>query len=422
MLSAQQTTVADFLQRFHNADEINALTTASEWLVDSTYCFNVNQESGEEFPTNRQYNAEYNEDGRILLQFDQVYIEGNYVNTDRRHFTYGVGEFLTESRHEVWDGETNAWTNSDRILFTYNPAAEAYSEYIYQNFINGNWVNSSRTVDTHNATHQKLDKTEGYLWENGAWVKDFEFIYSVNITTLNTVATLFKKRNDAGVLANSSRTFSEFDDSGMNEVRVNHETFQDGVWVPSSRTDRAFDGENRVVSDIQSYYDVNNETYIPQTKLETEYNAGGEIGLISGFGYDDAQGVFIPSYRTTYSYDANDNFTEFSNEIYQNETWVYTGRCELFWSLYQVNATRNFTNLFDCKIPNPYRNGQSFTCDFDQKAELKIFDLSGVLIEAKTVDLNNRIRIKGGLNPGLYIVLLQNDNGILYRKKITIIE
>ena len=419
MTTAQQLTPQEFLRQYNDPTDIQNLMTESVWLVDSTYCFNADQEGGGEFPANRQYNEEYNEDGRILRQLDQTFIDGAFQNTARHHFTYGTGEFLTESRNETWDAENEMWVNTDRILFTYNPAAGAYSEYIFQNWENGMWVNFSRTVDTHNAGHQKPEKSDGYLWENGMWVQDFAFYYSVNIQTLNTVGTLFQKRNAQGVLQNQTRSFIDYD-ANNNQTQIRRENFSEGIWTEGSKTDFAYDEENRRISEIQSVFNNATQVYVPQSKTETEYNAIGEQSLIAGFGYNQTEGEFVPSYRTAFEYDANENFVEFSNEIYQNETWVYTGRCQLYWSQYQVNAVDNFSNKITCHMANPYTPGQQIYCERSGEATLELYDLRGKLRAGKEVNTAGNLSIDQNLQSGLYILLLRDETGILFRKKIAV--
>jgi len=426
-IQAQEADLQSLLQRQYES-EMEALVVDTEvWRVDSTYCWTNDALAGMEVPTVRSYNLEFSEySGQILQEERQQYIDDEWINSLRKSYIYDDNDYKKETIDEGWLPQESIWEFTDKNLFNFNPSANDFDDITSQNWENEMWNNRSQTINTFHPTHFKVTQSDNYLWEDNAWVLDNRFYFSVNINTLLTQGVLFQKRNENGDLANLSRTFSYYDEMG-NDTLTTFELNNMG-WYFTSRILKEFENGKDVLR-TEQVYNVDTETWTNTVQTQTNYTASGELELITVSAWNVQENAFSPSYRTGYMYDAADNLTDFTTDIYQDGTWVYNGRCQIFWSEYEVevdpggtNATRDII-LQDCKIANPFQSGHSFSCsdwEIDGKGTIEIYDLSGRMITAQTVDNQNDIEIKSQLNTGFYTFTLRDARGMVWRKKVVV--
>lgn len=418
----------DFQRQYET--EMQALVVDTEiWRVDSTYCWTNDVSVGMEVPTVRSYNLGFSEySGQILREERQQFTDATWINSLRKEYIYDENDFQQETIDEGWQAQENVWEFTDKNLFNYNPSANDFNDITTQRWENEMWNNRSQTINTFHPTHFKVTQSDNYLWENNAWVLDNRFYFSVNISTVLTQGILFQKRNESGALANLSRTFFYYDEMG-NDTLTTYELNNAG-WYFTSRVQKEFEN-GRDVLRTEQVYNVDEMTWTSTIQTQTDYTPSGEQKLITVSSWNAQDNEFTPSYRTEYDYDAAGNLTDFTTDIYQDGTWVYNGRCQIFWSEYEVEvdpnggggtATKNVI-LQDCKIANPMQAGSFFSCadwNIKGKGSVNVYDLSGRLIASQIVDNQNNIDIEARLNTGFYTFVLQDARGIVWRKKIVV--
>lgn len=426
-VQAQEIDLQSLLQRQYDA-EMQALVVDTEvWRVDSTYCWTNDALAGLEVPTVRSYNLEFSEySGQILWEERQQFAEDTWTNSSRVQYIYDDNDNKEETINEAWLAQESIWEFTNKNLFNFNPQANNFNDITTQDWGNSSWNNRSQTINTFHPTHFKVTQSDNYLWENNAWVLDSRFYFSVNINTLLTQGVLFQKRNETGVLTNLSRTFNYYDEMG-NDTLTTSELNNSG-WNFTSRTQKEFENGRDVLRTEQSY-NVADATWMNTVQTQTDYTPSGEQELITVSSWNVQQNAFVPAFRTEYSYDAADNLTEFTTDLFQDGTWVYNGRCQIFWSEYEVvvdpgggTATTDVI-LQDCKIANPLQAGSSFSCsDWDIKGQgfLEIYDLSGRMITSQSVANQNDIEVKSGLISGFYTFVLRDERAMVWRKKLVI--
>ena len=428
-IQAQEIDIQSLLQKQYDA-EIEALVVDTEvWRVDSTYCWTNDALAGMEVPTVRSYNLEFSEySGQILQEERQQFIDGTWINSLRTQYIYDDNDNKQETIDEAWLPQENIWEFANKNLFNFNISANDFNDITNQVWENDTWSNRSQTINTFHPTHFKATQSDNYLWENGAWVLDNRFYFSININTLLTQGVLFQKRNEMGVLTNLSRTFNYHDEMG-NDTLTTYELNNAG-WYFTSRIQKEFENGNLVLRTEQAY-NQNDMTWTNTIQTQIDYTPSGEQELVTVSSWNAQENAFIPSYRTGYVYDSADNLTDFTTDLFQDGTWVYNGRCQIYWSEYEVEvdpdagsgtATRDVI-LQDCKIANPLAAGHSFSCsdwDIEGKGSIEIYDLSGRLLAAQTVSNQNDIDVKAGLNSGFYTFILRDARGMVWRKKIVV--
>ena len=424
---AQETDLSSLLQREYE-DKIQELVVDTEvWRVDSTYCWTNDALAGMEVPTVRSYNLEFSEySGQILQEERQQYIDGAWINSLRKRYVYDENDYRQETIDEGWLPQESIWEFTDKNLFNFNPAANDFNDITSQGWDNEMWNNRSQTINTFHPTHFKVTQSDNYLWEDNAWALDNRFYFSVNINTLLTQGVLFQKRNESGVLANLSRTFIYYDEMG-NDTLTTYE-LNDSAWYFTSRIQKEFTNGNDVLR-TEQVYNADQMTWINTIQTQTAYTSSGELELITVSSWNATENAFTPSYRTGYTYDAADNLTDFTTDLYQDGTWVYNGRCQIYWSEYEVEvdpgggtATTNVI-LQDCKIANPFPTGSSFSCsdwDIKSRGTLDIYDLSGRILASQTIGNQDDIEVKSDLNSGFYTFVLRDARGMVWRKKVVV--
>ncbi len=424
---AQEIDSQSLLQSQYNKEMAALVVDTEVWRVDSTYCWTNNALEGVEMPTVRSYNLEFSEySGQILKEERQQFIEGEWINSLRKEYIYDDNDYQEQTIDEGWLPQDGVWEFTNKNLFNFNPEANDFNEITSQDWEDGTWNNRSRTINTFNPTHFKVTQSDNYLWEDNTWVLDSRFYFSVNINTLLTQGVLFQKRNESGDLANLSRVFTYYDEMG-NDTLTTYELNNDG-WYFTSRIQKEF-ANGRDVLRTEQNYNVSEDTWINVIQTQTDYTPSGEQELVSVSSWNAQENDFIPSYRTGYSYDAADNLTEFTTDLFQDGTWVYNGRCQIYWSEYEVvvdpgggTATSDIL-LHDCKIANPLARGSSFSCsdwDIEGKGSIEIYDLSGRMLSSQIVSNQDNIEIKSGLNTGFYTFVLRDTRGMVWRKKVVV--
>lgn len=426
-INAQEIDFQSLFQKQYE-EEIQALVVDTEvWRVDSTYCWTNDALAGMEVPTVRSYNLEFSEySGQILREERQQYIDNTWINSFRKNYVYDENDNQKETIDESWKAQESIWEFTDKNLFNYNSSANNFNDITTQRWENEMWNNCCQTINTFHPTHFKVTQSDNYLWEDNAWVLDNRFYFSVNINTLLTQGVLFQKRNENGVLANLTRTFTYYDEMG-NDTLNTFELNNSG-WYFTSRIQKEFEN-GRDVLRTEQVYNVDEMTWTNTTQTQTTYTPSGEQELVTVSSWNAQENAFVPSFRTEYTYDAADNLTEFATDLFQDGTWVYNSRCQIFWSEYEVvvdpnpgTATTDVI-LQDCKIANPLQNGSSFSCsdwDIDGKGFIAIYDLSGRMINSQEVNNQNDIEVKSGLNSGFYTFVLRDARGMVWRKKVVV--
>lgn len=424
-LQAQETDLTQLLHRQYNEQMQSLVTETEVWRVDSTYCWANVPAIGAEIPTIRSYNLEFSEySGQILREERQQFVNNEWINSGRKAYIYDANDNPEETIDEGWLPQQNTWEFTDRNLFNYNESSNNFDDITTQKWENSAWSNRFQTINTFHPTHFKVTQSDNYIFENEEWVLDNRFYFSVNINTLLEQGNLFQKRNEDGFLANLSRTFFYYDEMG-NDTLTTLE-LNDSGWYFNSRVLKEFENGKTTLRTEQSYVA---DTWVNTIQTATEYTTAGEQELVTVSAWNAQENAFVPSFRTGYTYDSANNLTEFSTDIYQNDAWVYNGRCQIYWSEYEVEVDPNpntaTTDLIvqDCKIANPLQAGGSFSCtdwEIDGKGTVEVYNLNGQIITTQTVFSTDNISLENNLTAGFYTLVLRDARGMVWRKKIMI--
>lgn len=404
--------------------QIQSLTVVADvWRADSTYCYALDGATGEEIAVARNYNLAFTElKGQILEERREQRIDGEWINSLYKTYEYDAEDNLVTTVDQGWMPSESAWVNSDKVLYDYNGNADNFDVITNQRWENEAWEDRFQTQNTFNPTHFKLTQSDNFIFEDGAWVKDNVFYFSVNFNSLLTEGILFQKRNEDGIISNFSRTIIKRDEMG-NDTLTTVELFNEG-WNFVSRVYKEFEGENEVLRTEQSY-STDTEAWFNVNQNETEYNEAGQQTQRISSNWSTADNEFVPAFRNSFTYDEAGNLQEFDTYSYNFGEWVFNGRCEIFWSEYVVEIDPTVStqelNTTECYLANPIRSGASINCselEFSSNPQLDIFDLQGRLVASQKITSQESIKIPALKNKGLYNLVIRNEHGILWRKKV----
>ena len=418
--SAQIPTIQEILkEQKHLRNQVNE-RDADIYVVDSVYCFQQNQSTGEDIPVSRVYNLELTDMGLVFEQLQQVYDVDNdlWVNDLYTTNTYDGNDDLVESVIEIWDGA--GWMNESRILNGLDNNGDIVS-VVNQSWNGSDWQNNNRSTFTYNTSGDN-DKLVYEIWEDNDWSADFQVFYAYNGDHL-LVASIFQKWSETtNNYENVNRIFrSYFAGTGL----VSEETAEiwdanlpTPGWVASSRLTFEYDGNGNQLSRLREGWSTVNEIYDNVELIEDGYSSEGEnVATITKFWQNNEwvnQGIIEREF------DGNGNLLVFRYSYWSGSQWVEASHCDFFYTLTIVDNVVEIDRDLDCKMPNPFSNGQVILCENLPQTEvfdLKIYDLNGQIKIAQSFE--NQVNV-ASLSKGIYFFTLQNKGKIVFREKVIV--
>lgn len=417
---AQMPTIQEILKSQKENKKFAQLRDADVYVVDSVYCYQRNQTSGEDIPVSRVYNLEFTELGVVFESLQQLYDVDNQVWINDRYTTntFDANDELIEVVNEIWDGTT--WMNSTRILNELNNNGEI-GTVINQHWESGEWVNDNRSTFTYNASNDN-DKLVYELWEDNDWSPDFQIFYAYNTDHL-LVASIFQKWDaNANMYGNINRTFRSYftgTDLVSEETAEVWDAFAaDPDWIPSSRLTFEYDSDDNQLSRLRESWNNVEEIYVNAELVTDAYSPEGyNVETITQVWQNNA---WANQNKTSQEYDEVGNLTIFRFSFWQNDDWTEASHCEFFSTLTFVDDVTEVENELNCKLPNPFSNGDFILCENmrqNETLDLTIYDLNGKMVLSKPFD--NQVNTSH-FSKGIYFFTIQNKGNIIFREKIII--
>lgn len=248
---------------------------------------------------------------------------GMWENEARTYNTFNADCSVRSSSAQVWD--ISAWENASLVSFTYFPSKKVNQSTI-SNWIDPEWMPFARQTHSYDAAEQLARVLNETNFGTG-WISQSENIY-----TYNTRGYLVKdlrrtwngaefrnlqqtdyQNNTSGVVTNErvqgwdgaaweNVDSSSYTINGMNEVAsaihfdwevdqwvnaykstgtfsgelltvVTDELWENGAWVNDGRTTLSYDGEKRITSVLEEFWDVNGGIWVNESLTELSYTS-----------------------------------------------------------------------------------------------------------------------------------------------------
>lgn len=419
-VTAQMPTIQQILKEQKEVKNRVQMRDADVYVVDSVYCYQRNQATGEDVPVSRVYNLEFTELGVVFESLQQLNDVDNQVWVNDRYTTntFDSNDELIETVNEIWDGD--AWMNDNRTLNGLNGDGDIVS-VMNQHWENGAWVNDNRSTFTYNASNDN-DKLIYEIWEDNAWSPDFQIFYAYNTDHL-LVASIFQKW-DAGMNAygNINRIFRSYfagtDLISEETAEVWNVGAADPDWIPSSRLTFEYDGDGNQLSRLREAYNVTNEVYSNAELVEDGYDSeSNNVSTITKVWQSE---MWVNQSKIDREFDEVGNLKIFRFSFWQNDAWTEASYCEFFCTLTFVDNVTETEQTLDCKMPNPFINGQFISCKNlpqNEILDLKIYDLNGKLVVSQLFD--NQVNTTQ-FSKGIYFFTIQNKGNIVFKEKVIV--
>lgn len=393
----------------------------NDFIIDSTICFQYQADLGALLPASKEITIAVNEAGNITEKRTEIYdlAQNIWVKHNQVLATFDSGENLQEQLVKIWNANSQTYENSQRASFTLNPSGQA-TEVLHEIWSNG-WQNELKEIYLYgsgpNAGHTLLQIQR---WENDAWQNVNQTSISYNAQGLPG-STLFQFWSDTDGWVNGNRSFESY--NGADLLVESRREFYDVAandWILSSRVTNTYQGNN-LEEALTELWDGVNETWIFNQRVLNTFDVDNQkIEELSqgwiGTGWGNI-------FKSTFQYDEHGNLTRSDGELWENDNWRPQNACNLFWSALMSNALQVYENSWNCTITNPYIIGTSFNCDmpfFEMNTLLEIYDLKGVLHFSKKIQSSSDLVIHQQLSHNLYVLVMTEPKGIVYRKKIIV--
>ncbi len=407
-----------------------------EWSFDSNgerisyfyYSWNAETEQWV-YASKSESTHSYPEDGtHIIFSINYTYdnAKGEWVFHHRNEMNYDSNGNLTLYNASFFDSGSDSWifkAGSFKYENTYNEQGNStlYSYYSWDSEMN-QW------------------RGQGDLLES-----DYD-------TNGNNTTVVTKKWDVASnQWVNFSKTENKYNEQGdVTEINTSDWDNEKSLWVVVSKQELLYDANGNVSKDQtllldtvskewyintknEYTYDVNNhvtlkEQYIRNDegqlvlnkKMETAYDANGNVNYTANYELDGLSGVFTKNYDTRYTYNESGNqLIEEATSYYYESGPPYIQKSTYYFSMHSVSSidTQKET-LSSFVYPSLFTDRLSFQLNnTDNQSVFELFNAQGQKVLSKQVNDTETINV-AYLPRGIYLYTLSIDNKVIKGKLV----
>lgn len=350
-------------------------------LISSDWTLNYSDE--------RLYDAQGLQVEQVVKTYDEC--AGNLKNSSRQTFDYGGGQQPVGIVSYIWIDSASEWSLYAQSIYSYNTfdSVEQITEQVWEPVAEV-WKNSRSFLFTYDAQNRLVERLR-LSWNPFSQVwRNFQ-LWTYSYTPEGKIDKELRQFYLGGAWSNSSRRCYTYDANGY-LVEVLSETWKNDEWATSSK----------------SVY-INNPDGTP---------ASWEL-----FSWNNDIGLLVPNIRTYLTYDAATGklASTLQQESKENGTlWFESESCTQFWSEFTTSAVELPSASLDCRLANPYVPGSLILCEgaAAQPKQLFLYDLPGRLQVEQS--FTGQTTIEQPLAPGIYVLLVKDDQGGVFRRKIVV--
>jgi hypothetical protein len=352
----------------------------------------------------REYDALH----RLTRRTIQNWAGINWANLSRVNLTYN-GTF-TKPSEEIIQSWSGIWDNFYKWSYAYNSSGFEISR-TDQRWLGGTWVNDKKTDRVYDSNNNVIEYIQ-QDWDGSAWVYDYRYIYNYNSSEQLTDYLL--QYWVSGAWQNTTREFSYYNSSGLNNERIT-EQYVSGNWQKYGRTLLDYTAQNLLSLYEYQNWDNNNSIWVPTHRTSYIYDAQQNLTTSTfhqmGMNWYDVR-------RNIYAYDANNN--RLSNTYQENLMgWQNINRYLFEYEQYTPTAIESFSNLNSVELfPNPTLDNCTLmiTGDKESVLNLELYNLQGQQLKQWQHRINTEkdlIKIDIQNYPaGIYFIVLRNQGAV----------
>lgn len=412
-----QTTKFDYRENLKKHRSTIDFRNGEIYIVDSVHCFQYNETIQDVVPQLREYSLATNQDGEVTTRLIEFWNVETNTFRDRHQVLRAFDNQgkLSEEILQLANNGSSTFENSTRTRYNRNVAGNP-SQIIHEVWNNGNWESKTREL----YEYQSSIKPTLFIfqeYENGNWVNSFRVFTNYNQQG-KIASSLFQLWQSEGWV-NGNRTFETYNNQGQQTLSIREGWNADlNDWVQSSRIvyEYQFGRNNEVRTELFQDFD---ESWIPQSRELKFYDDQGNNSQTTAQNYLNEEWINV--FNTILVYDAEQNLSRSVGELWVNNAWRTQNSCDYFYTLFTTDVQDIFAAHLACNFPNPFPIGNTFHCTGLEQlgvTQLNIYSMEGKLVYRQDVTNNTDFQINPSLPMGLYQVVMHNEKGLVFSKKI----
>jgi len=295
------------------------------FYVDAVYVYRTNEE--------QRVIYSYNSDGIKTETLTQKLNGTQWVNFQRISNLFNSQGKLLNYIYELW--QNNQWFIQLRSTTTYNSNGQAI-QLLVEQAVNNQLTNSSRKTYTYNNNY--IAEVINQNWQNNNWVNYSKDIF-INDSQGNHLSDTYQLWQNSSW--NNDQRFLSTYDGNSNLLLIITELWDNG-WKNGFRETNTYDSNGNGLTSLNEKWDTNFNIWVGELRNSASYNASNNITQQTYEIYDFTEWRYKDRY--TYSYDANENLISNLYEAWLNGQWsnwgfygyTYDINNNLLTSIYQL--------------------------------------------------------------------------------------
>lgn len=397
------------------------------------------------------------------------------VNNDKTEFTYDANGWLSEEKYKTWDEGANQ-TEVIKIEYTRDGAGRPTTilTWVWDN-VKKTWIKESKEELSHNndsiaarlaITYDVFDNSKeiplskiDYGYDiNHNLITDTYYEYDTTKKVYNLIDQFVYTYDSKGnKLTDSYSTWNtttkKYDPVDQYKNTYNSSNNNDTStyltynaltrkWVNSSRDVFTYDAGSNLLTDNYSEWNATGSKWEDVTRTQNTYDSKNNRILSADQDYNIKRGKWTNAYQVQYSYDTSVSKSQLilpydeetvnlffktkhikTYEYDWNATtskWDTVAITSYNYKLESGSITLPRTNFEVSVYPNPSHEKISILIKNNTEGlGIKIYDISGKLIQSEELSGNGIINING-LTQGIYILQLNKGLTLVGKRKIVV--
>lgn len=257
-----------------------------------------------------KYHYGYNSLGQMTHYYSD-YIDsesGEVLGEERYEYNYNPDGGMAEHLYLQWNEDSADWDNDSKDIYYYSSGGNQAG------YVSYDWDNDSEQWNpddsTHNAYNDEglLSEYQGFYWDSGQWIIRYysTYTYEENGWLNEHIHRMWYE--DDQEWKNNIKWVYNYNGQGeiLTKTRYDQEVYE-GPWVEEYQLEMIYNSEGKLSTTNSANWETDQwEIYRTDTMT---YNDAGMLASDRGYYLDE--GVWRPDFIYEFSYDDNDNLTEY---------------------------------------------------------------------------------------------------------------
>jgi hypothetical protein len=352
----------------------------------------------------------------------------DWLNTTKNTYSYTASMKPSEQILLWWQNSTGTWKNVYKYTNVYdvNDLLVSHLEYEWNDSA-ANWFNTLRTSYYYNfSSMPNLAVKEFWNSSLNTWdsLEQTTYIYN-QFNWLMTILTQ-NYQQDQGKWVNDSLTYYSYSTSGVQQSMTGNVWNTINLsWVTDAY--QILDSASQKIAETYTLY-VGQGNFLITGGIRNlyTYSSTGDTLTWVNQEWNVPDSGWANKSQVLYTYDSHNLLTE---DLEQNWTsasssWLNTKKSDYFYSDF-IGIDEHTTKKKPCFYTNPMVAGNSIYCpDFRTGNEytLRVCSLSGMEVYKTAFRGGESVAISKLVAPGLYFLIIEENNRILYKDKIVVLR